>query len=232
MATVNPNTRLREALKKKETARLGLRAADVTAIKSLLVSIPKVDPVVVSHAVDALMDAADQYKASRPLADTEGRRSTSSIAKARASVAALKKQLVKAQEQLSMLPIDAIAAIGEATGAPVGKMRSDIEQMSQAAQKALDVLTAHPHKAADAARNVLAYQVAVVFTEILKTKPSSTSEKQLKENKSRGGAAYARVLRATLKAASVVNFDPSPLITAGLRLLKDPTLPLTHDLPE
>ena len=56
---------------------------------------------------------------------------------------------------------------------------------------------------ADSARNVLAYQVAFVFSNILKVNPSSTKASQLKENKSRGGAAYDRVLRATLKVAGV-----------------------------
>ena len=108
-------------------------------------------------------------------------------------------------------------------------MRSDIEQVRQAVEKTLIDLSTRPHKVADAARNVLAYRIAVVFRDILNVKPTSTSDKQLTANMStaRGGAAYARVLRATLKAAGVTMYDPGPLIAAGLRLLKDPNLPST-----
>ena len=89
----------------------------------------------------------------------------------------------------------------------------------------MDELAARPHKVADAARTILAYRVAVVSTDILKKTPSSAKAKQLKENNPRGGAAYDRVLRATLEAAGVTDYDSGPLITAGLRLLKDPDLP-------
>ena len=215
------------ATSKLGATRLAKRIASAYALKTVLTSIPKVDPDIVQTATDELMNAADDYMASQPLVDPEGRRSKPNLAEARARVAALHKHLAKASEQLSDLPLDARSAIGQATNAPLGKMRTDVEQVRQAVEKALAYLAAHPHKVADAARNVLAYRVAVVFRDILKVKPTSTSDRQLTPNMStaRGGAAYARVLRATLKAAGVVNYDPGPLITAGLRLLKDPNLP-------
>lgn len=205
------------------------RIASADALQTVLTSIAKVDPDVVPTAADALMNAADDYMASQPIVDSKGRRSKPNLAEARASVTALHKQLAKAHEQVSALPLDARMAIGRATNAPLGKMQSDIAQVRQAVENALADLSAHPHKVADAARNVLAYRVAVVFRDILKVKPTSTSDKQLTANMStaRGGAAYARVLRATLKAAGVLNYDPGPLITAGLALLKDPNLPST-----
>jgi hypothetical protein len=212
---------------KKGTTKLAKRTESADALKALLTSISKVDPDVVPTAADALMTAADDYMASQPIVAPKGRRSKSNLAKARASVASLHKHLTKAQEQLSTLPLDARMAIGQATNAPLGKMRSDIEQVRHAVEYALIDLAAQPHKVADADRNVLAYRVAVVFRDILKVKPTSTSDKQLTANMTtaRGGAAYARVLRATLKAAGVVNYDQGPLITAGLALLKDPELP-------
>ncbi|APW46667.1 hypothetical protein [Rhodoferax antarcticus] len=215
------------ATRKQATTRLAKRLASVDALKTVLTSIPKVDPDVVQTATAELMNAADDYMASQPLVDPKGRRSKPNLAEARASVAALQKHLAKALEQLSVLPLDARTAIGQATNAPLGKMRSDIEQVRQVVEKALVELSARPRKIADAARNVLAYQVAAVFRDTLKVKPTSTSDKQLTANMStaRGGAAYARVLRATLKAAGVVNYDPGPLIAAGLTLLKDPNLP-------
>lgn len=225
MAIIKPDTRLKDQLIKKEAARIAKRAADAKALNTVLASLPKVGPAMVEPAVNALMDAADQYKASQPLIDSKGRRSKPSIAEARASTAALHKHLTRAQDQLSTLPLDALTAIVEVTDAPLGKMTFDIAQLCRAVEKALDELVARPDKVADAARNVLAYQVAVVFRDILKKKPSSTQAKQLKENKSRGGAAYDRVLRTTLKAAGVINYDSGPLITAGLCLLNDPNLP-------
>lgn len=225
MATIKADTRFKDILIKNEAVRLAKRASSAKALKTLLANLPKVDPAVVPTAVDVLMDAADQYKASQFLVDPKGRRSKPNLAEARSSVAALHKHLAKAQEQLSNLPWDAMTAIGQVTNAPLGRMRSDIEQVRQAVEQALAELTARPHKVADAARSVLAYQVAIVFRDILKKTPSSTRAKQLKDNKSRGGAAYDRVLRATLKAAGVTNYDSGPMITAGLRLLKDPNLP-------
>ena len=229
MATIEPDTRAKDQLMKKEQVRLGQRAAEATALRNLLAGLLKVAPSAIEPAVESLMEAADQYTASRPVVDPKGRHSKPNLAEARASIAALHKHLAKALEQLADLPLDARAAIGQATNAPLGKMRSDIEQVRQAAENALTELTARPNKVADAARNVLAYQVAVIFRDILNVMPTSTSDKQLTQNMTtaRGGAAYARVLRATLKAAGVTMYDAGPLITAGLRLLKDPNLPST-----
>lgn len=229
MATIKPDPRAKDQLIKKEVVRLDQRATEATAMSNLLASFAKVAQSTIEPAVEALMEAADQYVASQPMVDPKGRRSKPNLAEARASVAALHKHLVKAQEQLANLPLGARAAIGQATNAPLGKMRSDIEQVRQAVENALAELTAQPNKIADAARNVLAYQVAVVFRDILNVKPTFTSEKQLTPNMStaRGGATYARVLRATLKAAGVTMYDAGPLITAGQRLLKDPNLPST-----
>ena len=229
MAIIKADTRAKDHSIKNEVVRLAQRAAEVTALSTLLASLPKVAPSAIEPAVEALMEAADQYKASQPVVDPKGRRSKPNLAEARTSVAALHKHLVKTQEQLTNLPLDAMEAIGQAVNAPLGKMRSDIEQVRQAVENALAKLAGRPNKIPDAERNVLAYRVAVVFRDILNVKPTSTSDKQLTPNMStaRGGAAYARVLRATLGAAGVTMYDAGPLITAGLRLLKDPNLPST-----
>jgi hypothetical protein len=207
-----------------EVARQTKRAAHTKALSTLLASIPTVDASVIESAVIALLDAADQYTASQPLVDPKGRRSKPSIAEARANVAELLNHLDKAQKLLSHMPLDAIAAISQATDMPVGKMRADIAQIQLAVEQALAELASRPNKVADAARNVLAYQVAVVFRDLLKLVPTSTTERQLTQNMStaRGGAAYARTLRATLEVADVLNYDPGPLILAGLELLEDP----------
>lgn len=216
------------ATTKRGATRLDKRAASAEELKVLLTRIPKVAPDVAHAAAVVLMNAADNYTASQPIVDCKDRRSKPSLAESRSSVAALHKYLSQALEQLTALPLDARMAIGQATNAPLGKMCSDIEQVRKAVEQAMGELSNRPHKTADAARNVLAYEVAVVFRDVLKVKLSSTSEKQLTPNMStgRGGAAYARVLRATLKVAGVTSYDPGPLIKAGLRLLEDPVLPL------
>jgi hypothetical protein len=215
---------------KVATTKVAKRVASADELTKLLTHIPNVALDVVTTAADALMNAADNYMASQPIVDPKGRRSKPNLAEARAGMAALHKHLTNAIKQLSDLPLDARAAIGQVTNAPLGKMRADIEQVRHAVETALAELNDRPHKVADAARCVLAYQVAVVFRDILNLAPTSTSEKQLTQNMStaRGGGAYASVLRATLKASGVEDYDPGPLISAGLRLLKDTNLPSTN----
>jgi hypothetical protein len=227
MATVKADTRHKDQLRKQEAAMAAKRADQATVLKNLLAGLAQIGPTVVDTAADALMDAADQYKAAHPLVDPKGRRSRPRIAEGRASMATVGEHLAKARDALSALPLDARTAIGQATDSPLGKMLTDIDQMRRAVEKALISLNARPDKVANEARRILAYEVAVVFRDILKMKPTSTSERQLTQNMStgRGGAAYARVLSATLNAAGVTDYDPGPLITEGLSLLRDPKLP-------
>ena len=227
MATVKADTRIKDLLLKQEAARVAKRADATQVLKNLLAGLAQIGPTVVDTAADALMDAADRYQASQPLVDSEGRRSKPKLAEGRTSMANVQKHLAKARDELSALPLDARTAIGQATDAPFGKLLTDIDQMRQAVEKALISLNARPDKVADEARRILAYEVAVVFRDILKMEPTSTSERQLTQYIStrRGDAAYDRVLRATLNAAGVANCDAGPLLTAGLRLLKDKKLP-------
>ena len=95
MATIKPDTRAKDQLIKKEGVRLAQRAVKATALSNLLASLPKVAPSAIEPAVEALMEAADQCTASQPLVDPKGRRSKTNLAEARASIAALHKNLVK-----------------------------------------------------------------------------------------------------------------------------------------
>lgn len=201
------------------------RQASKATLEQVLRSIPKVAPVAVDAAVVDLMAAADQYRAARFLVDEKGRRSKPGIAEARRAVALLHKALSEAQKHLANLPLNAFTELTAAYDAPMGRLKADVEQVCEATEAALKSLRAKPDKTPDHARTVLAYQVAVVFRDILKKKPSSASEKSLNVTQKRGGAAYARVLRATLNLSGITDYDPGPLITAGLRLLNDPNLP-------
>lgn len=225
MTTIKPNTRAREQLEKQEAGRLEQRAKEATALKNLLASIPKVATSAIAPAVEALMDAADQYKASRFLVDPKGRRTTPALVEGRDSIAKLVKTLGAVQVALLNLPLDDQRELSNAYDAPLGKYTVALEQLCNAAITAQFSLSQVPNKQPNHARNVLAYQVAVVFRDVLKKAPSSAKAKQLKENNPRGGAAYDRVLRLTLQAAGVADYDAGPLIAAGLRLLRDPVLP-------
>lgn len=225
MTTMKPNTRLKDSLKKKEMARLTQRASSAQSLTTLITSIPKLDPAAVLPAVGALMDAADQYKASHPLVDPKGRRSKPSIADARASLLALHQVLCTAECLFDDLQVNVITALTAVNGSTLAELKPDFSKLLLTIETARYLVLSEPDKTPDFHRRVLAYQVANVFTHILKKTPSATRAKQLKENKSRGGAAYDRVLRATFKAAGVTDYDSGPLITAGLRLLKDPALP-------
>ena len=214
-------------IRSNEAKRIKSNALTAETMGDLLRSIAKVNPDTIPEAIKALQEAAYDYKKSNPLVDTKDRHSKPGIAEARTSVAALHKCLSATQTQLSNLPLNAFTKLTEAYDAPMGQLKADLEKVCKATEAALESLKAEPDKTPDADRNVLAYHVAVVFRDILNVKPASTSDKQLTQNMStaRSGAAYARVLRATLKAAGVVNYDPGPLIEAGLRLLKDPSPP-------
>ena len=222
---IKPDTRLKDILIEKEKKRLLKRASEATSLQNLLASIPKVAPSVIEPAVVALMDAADQYRASQPVVDPQGRRSKPNLAEARASLLSLHHAICTTDKVLSDLPLNAITALTSASDSTFAVLRPNFSDLLLTVETARYLLLAEPDKVPDHHRVALAYQVAVVFRDILKIVPSSTRAKQLKDNKSRGGAAYDRVLRATLKAAGVTNYDSSPLISAGLRLLQDPNLP-------
>jgi len=227
--TVNPRDKVLAHRKKLTDERAKHRAALVSVLKS----IPKLDPGAIEHAVDELMAAADNYLMSRPLVDDRDHHSVPTVAEARRAMAQLHRDLTKAQQQLANLPLNAkhtLSTVYEAQNtasalsadrqSAMRLINAGVERILSATAAALTTLKALPDKTPDYFRVVLAYQVAVVFVDVLKLHPSSTLERQLKENNPRGGAAYDRVLRATLKAAKVDSFDSGPLVSNGLKLLQ------------
>lgn len=222
------NTPDADKLINAEAALLEERKADTAMLQGLLAAIPGVDLAHIPLAIAALMEAADDYLTSKPIVDAQSRRSSPGIADARASVLALHKSLAAVQAQLSALPLNAFTELTTAYDAPMGRFKAEVAQVYKATDEALKSLRAKPDKTPDHARSVLAYRVAVVFNDILKVKPTTTTTRQLTQNLStaRGGAAYVRVLLATLNVAGVANCDLGPLISAGRRLLKDAELPV------
>ncbi len=204
------------------------RQIDMEKLQSLLAAIPGVNPAQIAPAIDALMEAAEGYQASKPIVDALGRRSKPKLAEARRSIAALHTSLATVQAKLAVLPLNAFTELTNAYDAPMGQLKADVAQVFQATDAALASLKAQPDKASDFARHVVACEVATVFRDILRIKPTATRDDDENVTGARGGAAYAIVLRATYAIAGLTQIKLGPLIDVGLALLADPDLP--HNL--
>lgn len=221
-STIKPNTRMKEELIKKEAARVLTRKGHKAKLRNLLASIPKIEPSVIPTAVNELINIAEEYKASKPLVDKDGRRHKESLSDARKGLLSVRKHLLKAKDQLSGLTPKAKTSITAVTDGPLGKTTRNLTQIEQSVGMALSNLAAEAaKKPPDLARIQLAYEVAAVFTGILGRKPTCTRAGQLKEANPRGGAAYDRVLRAVLIAAGTTGYDSGKLMKTALKLLTE-----------
>lgn len=147
------------------------------------------------------------------------------IANGREKLKKLHKMLQRAHDATSDLPIDARTMFCDAYGTPMGRFLQELERAVEAARNAHDIAQKQADRTPDFERNILAYGVALVFRDILKLTPASSRDTADNITGERGGAAYARTLRATLKLAGVASADIGPLIDAGLHLLSDGALP-------
>lgn len=115
-------------------------------------------------------------------------------------------------------------------GSSLLKLSMDLDNMVATAERALEIAKKRDNKPSDADRKFLAYQVALVFQDVLKLKPASTHDKGGHVNSKRGGAAYARVLRTVFEMAGIQNpakgtpLDLQHDIKDGLDLLRDHNL--------
>jgi hypothetical protein len=198
------------------------RAQQITALRAVLRTVPSVTPAIVEQAATSLLEAAGNYRNSFPIVDEQGHRLRPKVAEARAATAKLRQHLVNARDSAQALPVDAISALGGATAGSLADFVKDIERQIAAADTALKALLAQPNKPRDDYRTTLALEVALVFRDILKLKPTSTRDTDLKLKPGGQGAAYARVLRRTLAVAGWPQADLGPVIDRGLVLLKDP----------
>lgn len=181
-------------------------------------------PETIQPAVDALNQAADDYRSSRPINDGHGHQIRQGVAEARRQLGALGKSLRRAETALEKMPIEALSSFRGAYGYPIGKLKTELARSAPAAEDALRALDDVPDKERDHHKAVLAIQVAVIFRDILQIKPAATLDTHDVTGK-RGGAAYARVLRKTFEVAGVPLVDIGTLIKAGLLGLSDPDLP-------
>lgn len=177
------------------------------------------------EAMVLLLAASGSYRDSFPIVDRNKRRSRPSISEARSGMANLTKRLAAADDAVEALNLTAKIALGATTDSSIGHFRHRLESLKVAATAAQELLAAQPDKQKDNDRIVLARNVALVFRDVLGVKPAATRDTAYQVTGKRGGAGYARVLRATLELAGWPNTDLGPVIDGGLDLLNDPELP-------
>lgn len=205
-------------------------SSDIGALRTQLDALLGHGSPVVDEAIRRLLSAAEAYQMSRPIVDSKNRRSRTSLSDARAALAKLAKQLDSLLETYTNLPINAKVALAESSGGPTGKFANESRKFAAATAEALAALKAAPNKKPDEYRALLALDVALVFRDVLAITPAATRDMAATVTGERGGAGYARVLRATFKLAGVPQVDLGPLIDRGLQLLDDKDLP--HNRPQ
>jgi hypothetical protein len=142
------------------------------------------------------------------------------VSRLRGELQSLQGALEVVQKELEDLSPQAIKAFCSALNAPKGDA---IKDALDAAQTASTHAAGMANKPANAARNILAYQVARVMRDILGVAPAATRDITDVSTGARSGAAYGRLLREVLIASGDSPPDDLyPLIVRGLRLLADP----------
>jgi len=180
-----------------------------------------VGPAACESAVVELCEAIDQFRLHYPYRDGM-ELARSSISEARAALAGLTVVFRDAADAVAKLPLSAKKAFARATGVPLGQTHQHLLALAQSASAQFLESTKVPDRDEDSARAVLAFDVARILSRTLKVKVSMTSDRNTSGH-ARGGAAYCRLLRATLQAAGT---DPPselrPVMREGVSLLKDP----------
>lgn len=204
--------------------------ANTDNLRKILLTITKNDEVLTSKALNALSHAIDEFKRSRYVVDAHGRRSKPGIAESRKAVKTLHRKLREARDIIDSLPLDAVRAVIVASRAPFGAFTEAVVRCEAIVATATSSLMAQPGKTPDVEKRILALSVATVFEDVLKIAPAATRDTDNAITSARGGATYAKVLRATFEASGVYIRDLGPYIDAGRTLLDDPWLP--RALPE
>lgn len=106
--------------------------------------------------------------------------------------------------------------------APRGLALQFIARLENAALDSCNNANKLPNRVPDTARNILAGRVAIILDSLgLPTAPTRDTDENITGE--RGGAAYARLLRATLEmAGDSLPDDPRPLLKTGLSIRDNP----------
>lgn len=106
-----------------------------------------------------------------------------------------------------------------------GTLLDDIPRARKAARATVDELMARPDRRSNVDLLLLSAAVAGVLENDLGHRATTSRHTQPSVTGSRGGAGFSRILEAALVLVGEGSHDLSKLITAGLRLARDPDLP-------
>lgn len=169
------------------------------------------------EAFNQLLSAIANYKHKFPVLDDK-RRKRSSISEDRASLNKLQGALHKCHGALSALSLGALRAFCNSNG-PRGKLLREINGAIRSADAALAECRNKSDRQADTAASYLAYNVALILKRTLGIRITTTRDDASTPG-TRGGAAYARILRAVFGVAGIeAPVDLMPLMKAGKSLL-------------
>jgi hypothetical protein len=219
-------------------------------VQALLVNIAGADNKGTPKACVELREAIDDYKNRLYIVsqDARGRkfRTRPGISETRKYLTDLETKLRAARNLADAMLPSAMSLFCDAYGQPRGKLLNEFDDAIHAVEKSLKVARHRAHREKNYDLSILAYKVAVVMQDFLGITPTSTRDTAQNVNFTKGGAAYARLLREVLDLAGfdvrsirrkhrgLGDKDIGPLIDEGLRLLKDPSSPHnypTGDLP-
>lgn len=199
------------------------------ALRALLLELAKQDAALATKAENALREATERYRSSKPDIDPAGEPYRSGVSADRAAVRKVLKKATELQQAVGNLSIHARHVLGEAMEAPLGTLTGGLESLLQQIPDAMARLQEEKDKAGDYFLSVWAYEVALVLRDILGIEPSATREDEDGRH-ARGGAAYARLLRHAHALISRRSLDYKRLLDAGLKLLKNPSGDLVDEV--
>ncbi len=214
-------------MRPKEVLRWALKAssptkAETRALRDTVSSVAKVARIRdVDAATSQLLEAIEQFRSHFPH-KTKRLRERSKVAETRESLRKLLDALRAASTRTRGLPFDAKARIAKQAKQPLGTLTRTLLHWEAAASETYTKMAKAKDRPENIAPSVLARDVAMILRGTLDGKISLTSD-QNTSGSSRGGAAYCRLLRATLIASGATPpEDLMPILRDGKRLLDDP----------
>jgi len=167
-------------------------------------------------AATVLLDAADGYRQAFPYQNEQNLERTSRN-QVLEELTRLQASLGSVANSLSALSIESQLRLfdGPGQGAAMSKY---IEDEATRIERTLDAVHSKFFPDAEDPRFVLAFDVARAMRDILKIEPAVTRDDGNITGE-HGGAAYARLLRATMDVAGIALTDILPLLQGGLHLL-------------
>ena len=179
---------------------------------------------IAEKAWESLDDAAESYLHSQPLVDSTQRRKRSSIAQSRADIDSVAKASTDLQAGLSSMTVEALQALTTQMDHPIGGLQAELAKLLAAIGPTQRFLRAQPNKPPDHDLNIWAFAVGRILRDDLQTLPTTTRPNPLITG-ARGGAAYGRLLKASLPLIGGRSIAVGRLIDAGIKLLNDKALP-------